>query len=73
LRGDGEALHPPREAGAVLGLDDEVDVVAQHREVDETQAEAFAGRQERLLERAKAAAQIEDPMRAESVGPGERA
>src|SRR5882672_6542713 len=41
---------PPRQRERVAGLDDQVDVVALHRVVDEAHPEPGASRQERLLD-----------------------
>src|SRR5882724_1392328 len=56
-----ESLHAAREAPLILGLDDQVDVIALHRKVGDSHPEAIAGRPEGLLDALEAATGTQIP------------
>jgi hypothetical protein len=52
---DAEALHPARQAGAVVRLDDQMQVIAQHRELDQPQTVILPRLREALTNQRKPA------------------
>jgi hypothetical protein len=64
---DRQPLHAAREGSLILGLADEVQVVALHGEVREPEAEAIFAARERLAEDAEAVAPTESSRRTLSV------